>query len=147
MKRSQKLQPVVELATRATEAALIKVGAANALWQQEKAQLTDLIQYKDEYLQRFRQGDQKAMSAQKVMELRAFLVQLNQAITAQEHQVEQRFIELKQQRLAWETERSKEQAVQSLVDRYQDQERQVETKREQRENDDRNTVRWHHKSK
>lgn len=147
MKRSQRLNPVVELAAKSSEKALVLVGEANAAWIGDKAQLDDLVVYKGEYLARFRKSDQLAMSAQKVMELRAFLVQLDQAIAAQERQVEQSLSHLHQQQKAWKTLRSKEQAVQSLVERYQQEESNVELKQEQRENDERNTIQWHRKSK
>jgi len=147
IKRSQRLKPVVELATKASEAALVKVGEANAVWSREKAQLDDLIQYKGEYLARFRSGNQQAMAAQKVMELRAFLVQLDQAIASQQNLVEQTLTALQQQQEAWKQERSKEQAVQSLVTRYQDEELQIELKQEQLESDERNTAIWSRKPK
>jgi len=147
MKRSQRLTPVVEVAAQASEKALAKVGEANTAWRQDTAQLDDLIKYKGEYLLRFRDGEQLEMSAQKVMELRAFLVQLDQAIASQERQVETSLQRLQQQQQAWKTVRSKEQAVQSLVDRYQQEEIQVELKQEQRENDERNTTQWLRKPK
>jgi flagellar FliJ protein len=147
MKRSKRLNPVVELAVKASEAALVRVGEANAAWIGDKAQLDDLVRYKGEYLARFRQGEQLAMSAQKVMELRAFLVQLDQAISAQERQVEQSLNNLHQEQAMWNTVRSKEKAVQSLVERYQQEEIRVELKQEQLENDERNTTQWHRKRK
>jgi len=147
MKRSQRLNPIVENAAKASEVALLKVGEVNAVWAQDRAQLTDLIQYKGEYLTRFREDDQIAMSAQKVMELRAFLIQLDQAIGSQERQVETSFQMLQQQQQAWKAVRRKEQAVQSLVGRYQQAEMKVELKQEQRENDERNTAQWLQKFK
>ncbi|MDH5592755.1 MAG: flagellar FliJ family protein, partial [Gammaproteobacteria bacterium] len=87
MKRSQKLNPVVDIAAKATDAALIKVGEANAQWSKDKQQLEDLQQYKAEYLIKLRQGDHTLMNAQKILELRGFLAQLDQAIHAQEQQV------------------------------------------------------------
>ncbi len=147
MKRSKRLIPVVDIAAKASEKALVKVGEANAAWVQDTAQLDDLVNYRGEYLARFREGDQMAMSAQKIMELRAFLVQLDQAIGSQERQVATSLQILQQQQQAWKAVRIKEQAVQSLVERYQQQEMHVELKQEQLENDERNTVQWHRKPK
>lgn len=147
MKRSQRLNPIIELAAKETEQALIKVGQANTVWTQNKQQLDDLKRYKDEYLARLRQGNQSAMSAQKVMELRAFLAQLDQAISAQQHQVEQSFAELQQQQATWRQIRSKEEAMLSLSQRYQKEETRTELKREQNESDERNTMQWLRKSK
>jgi len=143
MKRSKRLNPVVELAEKKTEAALIKVGEANTAWLQEKQQLDDLHRYKGEYLAKFRSGDSLVMSAQKVLELRAFLSQLDQAIDAQQQQVNSSYRQLEQQREAWKRVRMKEQAINSLVERYQNEELQQEAKQEQRDNDERNTSQWH----
>lgn len=142
MKRSKRLTPVVDIAAKDTEAALVKVGEANAAWLQDKQQLDDLHRYKGEYLAKFRQGDTLVMSAQKVLELRSFLVQLDQAISAQEQQVKVGYIHLEQQRTNWKQVRVKEQAMQSLVDKYRGEEQQQESRQEQRDNDERNTSQW-----
>jgi len=147
MKRSKRLTPVVDIAAKETEAALTKVGQANTAWLQDKNQLEELKRYKGEYLAKFRQGDSLVMSAQKVLELRSFLVQLDQAIQAQEFQVKERHIYLEQQRIVWQQTRSKEQAMHALVGRYQDEELQQESRQEQLENDERNTTQWVRKSR
>ncbi len=142
MKRSKRLTPVVEIAAKETEAALMLVGQANNAWVQDKNQLEELHRYKGEYLAKFRQGDALVMSAQKVLELRRFLVQLDQAIQAQEFQVQERYQQLEVQRGYWQKARSKEQAMESLVERYQDEELKVELRQEQLDNDERNTSQW-----
>ena len=142
MKRSKRLTPVVDIAAKETEAALTLVGQANNAWVQDKNQLEELHRYKGEYLAKFRQGDTLVMSAQKVLELRSFLVQLDQAIQAQEFQVKERYQQLEVQRGHWQKARSKEQAMESLVERYQDEELKVELRQEQLDNDERNTSQW-----
>lgn len=142
MKRSKRLSPVVDIAAKETEAALTKVGQANTAWLQDKHQLEELKRYKDEYLAKFRQGDTLVMSAQKVLELRSFLVQLDQAIQAQEYQVKERYTQLEVQRGFWQKARSKEQAMESLVERYQAEELHAESRQEQLDNDERNTSQW-----
>lgn len=147
MKRSQRLNPIVELAEKATETALIRVGEANAIWLRDTEQLEELGRYKGEYLAKLRSGEQLSMSAQKVLELRGFLVQLDQAIEVQRQQVERSLTTLQQQQTFWKTTRSKEQAMQSLVGRYHHEEIQVELKQEQLDNDERNTLQWIRKPK
>ncbi len=147
MKRSKRLAPVVNIATKATDAALIKMGEANGAWLKEKQQLEELHHYKDEYLSRFRQGNTAVMSAQKVLELRGFLAQLDQTIQVQEQQVHIHYQQLEQQRGQWQKTRSKEQVMQSLVERYHDEETQVELKQEQHLSDEHNAIQWRHKFK
>ena len=147
MKRSKRLAPVVNIATKATDAALIKMGEANGMWLKEKQQLEELHHYKGEYLARFRQGNTAVMSAQKVLELRGFLAQLDQTIQVQEQQVQVYYQQLEQQRALWQQTRSKEQVMQSLVERYHDEETQVELKQEQQISDEHNAIQWRQKFK
>ncbi|RKZ80524.1 MAG: flagellar export protein FliJ [Gammaproteobacteria bacterium] len=147
MKRSKRLSPIVELAVKATKVALIKVGEANALWIRDTKQLEELQRYQGEYLARLRSGDVISMSAQKVLELRGFLAQLDQAIIAQQQQVNTSLEVLQQQQQQWKKVRSKEQAMQSLVSRYHQEEVRIEIKKEQQDSDERNTVQWQRKSK
>jgi len=142
MKRSKRLSPVIELAEKETKAALTKVGEVNTLWLQDKHQLDELHVYKGEYLAKFRQGDDLVMSAQKVLELRRFLAQLDQAIEAQKQQVNNRLHQLEQQREVWKQARTKEKVMQSLIDRYKDEESHKEARQEQLDNDERNTSQW-----
>lgn len=142
MKRSERLSPVVAIAAKSSEDALKKVGIANTAWLADKNQLDDLQRYRTEYLDRFRRGDTLIMSAQKVLELRSFLVHLDQAINAQTQQVAARQATLGRYRVAWQQARSKEQAMQSLVNRYQDDEFKQEVRQEQLDNDERNTAQW-----
>ncbi|MDO7596254.1 MAG: flagellar export protein FliJ [Pseudomonadota bacterium] len=147
MKRSKRLSPVIVIAAKDTEAALVKVGTANAAWLADKEQLDDLHRYRAEYLDRFRRGDTLVMSAQKVLELRSFLVHLDQAIEAQTQQVQARYAALARHRVLWQKFSSKEQAMQSLVGRYQDEELKQESRQEQLDNDERNTIQWVRRSR
>ena len=147
MKRSKRLSPVVVIAAKNTEAALIKVSVANGAWLADKEQLDDLHRYRAEYLDRFRRGDTLIMSAQKVLELRSFLVHLDQAITAQTQQVKARYAALQRYRVLWQQASYKEQTMQSLVGRYQDEEFKQQARQEQLDNDERNTSQWIRRSR
>ena len=142
MKRSQKLQPVVHLVEKHTHDALLKLGEANSLLQREQQQLDDLIRYRGEYLAKFRQEDPLIMNAQKALELRGFLIQLDEAIEVQRQQVanNQKQVQLKQE--IWREARSKQQAVNSLVKRYQSVEAKQVERKEQQANDEHASLRW-----
>jgi flagellar FliJ protein len=142
MSRSRKLDPVIDMARRATEAELGKLGETNALLQQAQNQLDDLLRYRDEYLARFREDDPMLMSARKALELRGFLAQLDQAIQAQQLQVTQSQQLLGRQQQNWQQARNKEQALDALMDRYRADEQQRQLRQEQRENDEHTNARW-----
>lgn len=142
MSRSRKLDPVINMARQATETELGKLGETNALLQQAENQLDDLMRYRDEYLARFREGDPMLMSARKALDLRGFLAQLDQAIHAQQLQVNQSRELVNRQQQNWQQARNKEQALDSLMERYRTEEHHREQRHEQRENDEHTTTRW-----
>lgn len=142
MSRARKLDPVIEMARKTTESELVKLGKHNALLQHEQNQLEELQRYRDEYLARFRQGDAQQMSAKKALDLRSFLAQLDQAIHAQQLQVEQNRQAVEKQQQTWLQVRIKEQALDSLKARYHADEQLNAQRREQRENDEYTNAMW-----
>lgn len=147
MTRSQKLQPVVELARQETEKQVIQLAQANQQHNQAQKQLDDLRQYRQEYLQRFRQNDPLVMPARKALELRNFLMQLDQAIALQEEQVKQFLVQATQQQQQWIKARSKQLAMQTLLERYQQAEIQQQQRQEQRLNDEFSVQQWRRKNR
>lgn len=142
MSRTRKLDPVMDMARKATESELIKLGEHNALLQREQNQLDDLMQYREEYLSRFRKGDPMQMSAKKALDLRGFLAQLDQAIQAQQVQVNQSRQVVERQQQNWLQARNKEQALDSLMARYRADENVKQQRHEQRENDEHTNAMW-----
>lgn len=130
------------MARKATEAELISLGEANASLELDQRQLDELIRYRDDYLARFRSEQAIALSARKALELRAFLAQLDQAIRAQQQQVGlgRKRVERQQQR--WREARNKEQAIDSLLARYQADEQRLLQRREQRDSDEHTQAMW-----
>lgn len=142
MSRMRKLDPVIDIARKRTESELVKLGQSNALLQHEQNQLDDLMQYRDDYLARFRRDDPLVMSAKKALELRGFLAQLDQAIHAQQLQVNQSQSLVDRQQQNWLQARNKEQALDSLMAKYQANEQHQQQRREQRDNDEHTTAIW-----
>jgi flagellar FliJ protein len=82
------------------------------------------------------------MSAKKALELRGFLAQLDQAIHAQQLQVNQSRSLVERQQQNWLQARNKEQALDSLMAKYQANEQHQQQRREQRDNDEHTTAIW-----
>ena len=145
MARAQKLIPVIDLARRETEQAQMQLADANRLLHQEQQQLQELQQYRQDYLQRFRSGDPQSMPARKAIELRSFLVQLDQAIQLQEKQVRQYLGQSQHKQQIWLQARSKQQAMETLMERYQQQDLQQQLRREQVLSDEYSVQLWRRK--
>ena len=142
MARVKRLQPVMALAEQSTQSALGKVSQANAILLQDKRQLNDLLQYRNEYIARLRDNDPVSVSAKKALGLRGFLQQVEQAIIAQQQKVSAQQSQLKVAQQCWQQVKHKEQAIRSLMTRYHQQEAQHAAKQEQRQADERNTMMW-----
>lgn len=142
MSRADKLKPALEMAQRATEQALLTLSEANQALMRDQQQLAELQQYRDDYLQRFRQADPMIMKAQKQLELRAFMAQLDQAIRMQEQQVQQTLQNAQHYHQQWLDVRSREHALESLLERYQQQAEQRALRQEQNTSDEQSTMLW-----
>ncbi len=145
MARAQKLIPVIDMARREVERAQLQLADANRLLHQEQQQLQDLQHYRQVYLQRFRSADPQVMSARKAIELRSFLVQLDQAIQLQESQVRQYLGQSQHKQQIWLQARSKQQAMETLMERYQEQDMQQQQRREQMLTDEFSAQLWRRK--
>ncbi|HAO26081.1 MULTISPECIES: flagellar export protein FliJ [unclassified Methylophaga] len=142
MTRATKLNPVIEMAGRDTDKAMQDLVQANNVLDQERHQLNDLLRYREEYLQQFRQGDALQMSARKAIDLRNFLAQLDQAIRLQQSQVERCFVQTQKQQQRWLEARNKQRSIESLKDRYQNEAEQRQQKLEQRLADEHTAMLW-----
>lgn len=142
MSRADKLKPALEMAKRATEQSLLQLAEANQSLVRDQQQLTELQQYRDDYLQRFRQADPMIMKAQKQLELRAFMAQLDSAIRMQENQVQETLQYAQRHHQYWLDTRAKEHALESLLERYQQQADQRALRQEQITTDEHSTMLW-----
>lgn len=147
MTRATKLIPVIEMASRETDKAMQILVQANNMLERERNQLNDLLRYREEYLQQFRQGDALQMSARKAIDLRSFLAQLDHAIRLQQSHVEQCFKQTQQQQQLWLKARNKQRSIESLKQRYQTEAEQRQQKQEQRLADEHTAMLWARKHK
>src|SRR5690554_3944480 len=147
MTRAAKLIPVIEMAARETDSAMQALVQSNNLLERERHQLTELQRYRQEYLQRFRQEDSQQMSARKAVDLRAFLAQLDHAIRLQQSHVEQCLQHTRKQQALWLQAKNKQHAIESLQQRYQNEDIQRQQKQEQRLADEHTALLWARKHK
>ena len=132
-KRSKRLKPVVLHAkNQEQEAARIFADAQQRVTDSEQ-QLQQLETYRDEYLNRYQQLSQTSGSMNQLLDYQAFLAKLNQGIGQANNTInicrQQRDI-LKQQ---WLQRRTRTQALDSVVQKYQQAEMKHQTYLEQKE--------------
>lgn len=134
MTRSKRMQPVAQVAeSRQRDAARI-LGERQRVLDEQVRRLEQLHEYRGDYARRFEDGAE--WIGLNVREYRVFLSRLNQAIEEQALRVDRARAELERSRGQWTRCRVHRDAVGKAMDRFQEEERQQEARREQAENDE-----------
>ena len=138
MSPSKRLKPVQQVAATRERNAARTMGQARQHLAQEEAKLAQLKQYHQEYLGRFQKAASRGMSASQLQEYRAFLAKLDAAIQQQEEVVAASQANHTSHKDNWKQKHTRTQALGKVVERYRREERRVEDRSEQKENDERN---------
>ena len=139
MVKSKRFEPIVNLAHNSEREAAKALGDALQNLDAQVEQLQALIRYQADYNQRLNSTASSGMNAQKLNEYIGFLAKLTGAIEQQEQAIEHAKRVLEEKKQFWFSKRGRSRALDSVLDRYiQDEAKQFE-KREQRELDDRNS--------
>ncbi len=138
MGKSKRFEPIANLARDSEREAAKALGSALKNLQDQVDQLENLMRYQADYNQRLNSSASTGISAQELNEYIEFLSKLATAIEGQEQSVEQAKQALEEKKLFWFSKRGRSKALDSVLERYvQDEAKQLD-KREQHELDDRN---------
>ncbi len=136
MKRSKQFQPVVDVAEQREKQEAKRFGDCQRVLKDEQDKLAQLIQYRDEYLQRLETTGSAGMDIMRLRDYRAFLEKLNQAIKQQSKVIEDAEQACHKQRGNWLDKRSRAQALDKVAEKYRHEERHAENRREQKLSDE-----------
>ena len=118
-KRSKRLEPVASHAKRLEEEAAKILAEAQQRVTDSQQQLQQLESFRDEYLLKYKSAGQSSGSVSRLLDYQAFLAKINQGIGQASQTIklccQQRDI-LKQQ---WLQRRTRTQALESVVEKYQ----------------------------
>ena len=136
--RSKQFKPVVDHAHHLEQEAARALGEANQRVAAALNQLDQLGRYRDEYLQQFHAlSERGGVDPGRLRDFQAFLAKLNDALTQQQQALESARQQREEVRRFWLAKRGRSKALDSVLHRYIEEEIYLETKREQRETDDR----------
>lgn len=135
MKRSQRLQTIIDLHARQENDALRVMGHCQQQLELQQAQLDHLQNYKLEYLQKLVDRQRLGMNVNQLLEFRAFADKLDKAIEGQRQTVAKHERELQRARVAWEECHQRTKSLQKLGELAAAEELKLEYKREQNEQD------------
>ncbi|MBI3771267.1 MAG: flagellar export protein FliJ [Gammaproteobacteria bacterium] len=139
MKKSKRFTPIVDLAHDAERKAAESLGASLKKYEQAINRLSDLKQYHNEYVRQFSLVGKTGMPSAKAVDYRLFLEKLKQAIEQQEKSIEQALLDLDRSKAFWFSQRGRSKALDNVLARYVADERKIQEKREQIEQDERNS--------
>ncbi len=137
MTRSKRMKPVVKVAEGREQAAARVMGEAQRQLQAQEDKLQELITYRAQYTEQFQVSGGAGLGAARLQDYRVFLSRLNQAIEQQHVRIAQCQQDCERQRSNWMATRTRSQALDKVVERYQREERRADDRREQNETDER----------
>ncbi|AEF21899.1 MULTISPECIES: flagellar export protein FliJ [Pseudomonadaceae] len=130
--RAARLAPVVDMAEKAEREAALQLGRAQGLLGQAQSKLAELDRYLQGYQQQWMGEGQRGVSGQWLMNYQRFLSQLDVAIAQQQQAVNWHRNNVDKVRDVWQQRYARLEGLRKLVQRYLDEARLAEDKREQK---------------
>ncbi|MCF7972054.1 MAG: flagellar export protein FliJ [Methylococcaceae bacterium] len=137
MKRSQRLQVVVDLKVNQEKKHLEALGKQQNIKLQKETQLNSLKSYRQDYRQKNEHLIKSGISVMQLMEFRAFMEKMDKAIEGEEMALKVLDNELERLRKNWEEAHKYTQGMQKIQGNSRLSEQKQEEKKEQLEMDDR----------
>ncbi len=137
MKRSQRLDPIQRYRREREDQAAARLREANQRCDQLAAQIEQLRAFRQEYAGQINQVGSTGLSVHRLRLIQDFVARLDELIAEQEDKLAQLHQAREAARAAWEAEYRNRRALDTLVDRYQAEERREEQRAEQKALDER----------
>ncbi|HIE0711729.1 TPA: flagellar export protein FliJ [Pseudomonas aeruginosa] len=135
-KRAARLAPVVDMASKAERDAATQLGRCQQQLLVAQQKLAELERYRNDYQQQWISQGQKGVSGQWLMNYQRFLSQLETAVAQQANSVTWHREAVDKARLNWQERYARLEGLRKLVERYLEEARQAEDKREQKQLDE-----------
>lgn len=135
-KRAARLAPVVDMASKAERDASTQLGRCQQQLLAAQQKLAELERYRNDYQQQWISQGQKGVSGQWLMNYQRFLSQLETAVAQQANSVTWHREAVDKARLNWQERYARLEGLRKLVERYLEEARQAEDKREQKQLDE-----------
>ncbi|RON26253.1 flagellar export protein FliJ [Pseudomonas lini] len=130
--RAARLAPVVEMAEKAEKTAVMRLGHSQGQVRLAESKLADLENFRLEYQEQWIVRGSSGVSGQWLLGYQGFLAQLGTAIDQQRQSLNWHQNNLNKSREAWQQAFARVEGLRKLVQRYMDEARQLEDKREQK---------------
>ena len=139
MKRSKRLQTVIDIQVQQENDALLLLQRSQQQLQDQQLQLANLQRYRQEYLDQLGERQQLGMNISQLLEFRAFADKLNKAIDAQGQAMVRQERDVQRAQIKWKECHQRTKSLQRLCELAIAEELKIQNKREQSEQDARAT--------
>jgi flagellar FliJ protein len=130
--RSSRLAPVVDMAEKAEKTAVQRLGYFQGQVRLAESKLGDLERFRSEYQQQWIERGTQGVSGQWLMGYQGFLNQLETAVDQQRQSLAWHQNNFEKARDSWQQAYARVEGLRKLVQRYIDEARALEDKREQK---------------
>ncbi len=141
MKKSVRLASVVKIAESEEQKAIQAFGYCQQQLEVHKGRLRQLTEYRNEYQTQFDQRAGNGISVAQMQSYRAFISQLDLGIEEQNRVIGSTTLELEAKRREWFSKRTKTKAIDKVIEQHVTKEQAQESKRDQKECDERSHTR------
>lgn len=132
LSRAARLAPVVEMAEKAEKTAVMRLGHFQGQVRVAESKLADLENFRLEYQEQWIVRGSTGVSGQWLLGYQGFLAQLGIAIDQQRQSLNWHQNNLNKARESWQQAFARVEGLRKLVQRYMDEARKLEDKREQK---------------
>lgn len=137
MNRSKRLEPVQHLADDQERRLAQSLAGYERRVREAETKLEELQRYQREYANQFSERAETGLGVMQLRDYRAFLARLSEAVRQQTEIVARARAERDQERQRWQSAAIRSKALGHVREQWDEEERRLLAKREQRENDER----------
>lgn len=137
MKRSKRLQTIVDIKARQEQAALDVLGQTQRFKNEIQRQVDGLTAYRSDYVDKCNAFARDGVKVSRLIEFRGFIDKLDIAIAGQERQLQRAEQDVQLKKQVWEFTHRSTQTIKKVRESALKVEQKIEDKREQLEQDER----------
>ncbi len=137
MTKSERMKPIIKIAEERENVAIKRLQDTLTRQRERQARLEELLAYKEEYQEKFSSAEGHALSAFQFNDYIAFLARLDVIVAEQRRLLAASEEEVARERHAWMKLREKTQSLEKAGERFLNEERAIQDKKEQKDADER----------
>lgn len=142
MKQSDRFKPITRVTHNREQEAAIRLAEFVQTLEQQRTRLSSLEEYCSEYRKQFAAESAVGVTASRVQDFHAFLLNLDKAVEQQRAAIVRLEREYEERKRQWLAARGRSQAIDHVVESHRAKELAKENRKDQSEQDDRSITRF-----